>query len=279
MTDFQAVSAIGAFHLPDDGMSSERLTRVAQLLGDDWMTLLDAQATADRINQETLGAWFPRSAIVHGAQLCQELLQHDLIQVSTNREYEFPACEDIPTIYATGGEMPDQLVGLPIEAIVIPGQVDAFSIRNSSRPLRHIIARNGYVAPQDKLLFAGSTYEYKPWSDGEATRVNRARIESLLADVSLQHERSFRASRVVTSDRLPIAGKIANQCWVSGAHGSGGTISAPFAAELIASTILNEVPAGSSGIPRLLAPDRFRHRQARRPNPLARGFRTGPSSA
>lgn len=279
LTDFQAVSAIGAFHLPDDGMPSERLSRVAQLLGDDWMTLLDTQATADRTNQETLSAWFPRSAIVHGAQLCQELLRHDLIQVSTNREYEFLACDDIPTIYATGGDMPDQIVGLPIEAIAIPGQVDAFSIKNSSKPLHHIIAHNGYVAPQNKLLFAGSTYEYKPWPDGEARRVNKARIESLLADVSLQHEHSFRASRVVTSDRLPIVGEIANQCWVSGAHGSGGTISAPFAAELIASTILKEVPAGSSGIPRLLAPDRFRHRQERRPNPLTRGFGTGPSSA
>ena len=259
-------------------MSVERLSDAAKLIGDDWMNLLDSAATHDLIGQSERSAWFPKSATVDGAQLCTELVHHELINVSTSTDYTIPARDvDIATIYATGCDIPNQIDALPIEAIVIPGQVDGFTYSRIGTALRHIVAHNGYVAPQPDILFAGSTYEYSPWPTGEATRTNKARIEFLLPDVPLTHTSIFRANRVVSSDRLPIVGEIAENTWVSWAHGSGGTISAPFAAELIASAVLNEIPPGSIGMPRLLSPDRFRIRQQRRPNPLTRGFRTGPS--
>ena len=277
---YDAVSSIGAVHLPDDGMPIERLAGIAELMGDDWITLLDPDATRELTRQSTESAWFPRSAIVNGGQLCEELLKHELIRVSTRHEHDLNARDDeVPTIYATGYDIPHQVGEMPLEAIVIPGQVDAFAVTGTDNPIHHIVAHNGYVAPQHELLFAGSTYEYSPWVNGEATRTNKARIENLLPGLSLEHKSIFRADRVVSSDRLPIVGEIADKCWVSWAHGSGGTITAPFAAELIASAILKEVPAGSPEIPRLLSPERFRFRQQRRPNPLTRGFRTGPKPA
>ncbi|MCY4095868.1 MAG: tRNA (5-methylaminomethyl-2-thiouridine)(34)-methyltransferase MnmD, partial [Gammaproteobacteria bacterium] len=72
LNGYDAVSTIGAVHLPDDGMPLARLTDVAELMGDDWMVLLDADATHILINQSIRGAWFPHSAIVHGTQLCSE---------------------------------------------------------------------------------------------------------------------------------------------------------------------------------------------------------------
>ncbi|MCY4130804.1 MAG: tRNA (5-methylaminomethyl-2-thiouridine)(34)-methyltransferase MnmD [Gammaproteobacteria bacterium] len=276
---YDAVSTIGALHLPDDGMSVERLSDVAKLLGNDWMDLLDSDATHDLIGRSTRSAWFPRSAIVHGARLCKELAHHERIQVSTSTDHEISTGDvNVATIYATGCDIPNRVDAIPIEAIVIPGQVDEFSLAHGTGSLHHVVAHNGYVAPQHDTLFGGSTYEYSPWPEGDATRTNRLRIESLFPDLSLEHKSVFRANRVVSSDRLPIVGEIANDSWVSWAHGSGGTITAPFAAELIASAMLKEMPPGSIGIPRLLSPDRFRIRQQRRPNPLTRGFRTGSDS-
>ncbi len=276
---YDAVSSIGAVHLPDDGMPMERLTGVAELLGDDWIALLDIDATRELTRQATESAWFPRSAVVNGAQLCDELLKHELIHVSTGHEGDLNALDDeVPTIYATGCDIPGQIDEMPIEAIVIPGQVDAFAVSGTDNPIHHVVAHNGYIAPRRDVLFAGSTYEYRPWAKGEATRTNKARIEYLLRGVDLELQAVFRADRVVSSDRLPIVGEVASHRWVSWAHGSGGTITAPFAAELIASSILKEIPAGSPEIPRLLYPDRFRIRQQRRPNPLTRGFRTGPKT-
>lgn len=276
---YDAVSTIGALHLPDDGMSIERLSDVATLIDKDWMYLLGSTETADLIGQSTRSAWFPKSAIVHGAQLCKELAHHERVQISTTTDYEISTGDvELTTIYATGCDISNHVGAIPIEAIVIPGQVDGFSSSQPREPLAHIVAHNGYVAPQHHMLFAGSTYEYSPWPEGDATRTNRLRIEALFPDVPLEHKSVFRANRVVSSDRLPIVGEIANDSWVSWAHGSGGTITAPFAAELIASAMLKEVPPGSIGIPRLLSPDRFRIRQQRRPNPLTRGFRARPIS-
>lgn len=272
-----AVSTIGAVHIPDDGMSMERLTDVAEIMGDDWISLLDETSTHDLINRSSPGAWFPRSAIVNGAQLCSELVADDLIHVATHREFKsLVRDDDIATVYATGCDVPTQIDSMPIEAIVIPGQVDGFRLSGNRDPMRHIIAHNGYVAPQQDTLYAGSTYEYSPWLNGEATRTNRARIESLLPDIALEHVSVFRANRVVSSDRLPIVGETTNGAWVSSAHGSGGTITAAFAAELLASSLLEEALPGSIDMPRILSPERFRIRQKRRPNPLTRGFRAGP---
>ncbi|MCY3858942.1 MAG: tRNA (5-methylaminomethyl-2-thiouridine)(34)-methyltransferase MnmD [Gammaproteobacteria bacterium] len=279
LNGYDAVSTIGAVHLPDDGMSLARLTDVAELLGNDWMTLLDSHGTHDLTNQSIDGAWFPRSAIVNGAQLCDELVAHDRIQVVTAREYDFPSRhDDIETVCATGCDIPIEIDSMPMETIVIPGQVDGFTLSRNDGAFQHIVAHNGYVAPQSGTLYAGSTYEYSPWPEGEATRTNKARIEPLISNARLEHKSVFRANRVVSSDRLPIVGATAKRSWVSWAHGSGGTITAPFAAELVASAIVNEITPGSTRMEQLVSPDRFRIRQQRRPNPLTRGFRTGPSS-
>ena len=273
---FSSVNRSGAIHLPDSGMNIERLSHIANLLGSDWSQMLDARDMQDRSSSaiNSAGAWYPKSAIVNGHELCRELVEHDRIEVVTGNEADMRDDESVPTVFATGCDMPQGIGEMPLEAIVIAGQVDAFGVGQRNLPLQHVVVSNGYVAPRGPMLYAGSTYEYEAWPTGEATRSNQTRITDLLPNLQLQHQTSFRARRVVTSDRLPIVGSINSNCWASWAHGSGGTITAPFAAELIASEILSEIAVGITDMKRLLSPDRFRLRQLRRPDPLTRGFRT-----
>ena len=270
-----AVDTIGAIHLPDAGMLLHRLEDISNLVGTSWSEMLDAKTMQERTRKlvDSAGAWYPKSAVVNCASLCETLLANERISVFLQSELDISTDNEVPTVYATGCDIPQPIGDMPIEAIAIPGQVDAFLIDQAQLPLRHVLVNNGYVAPRDELLFAGSTYEYRPWSGGEAMRANKERITNLHPNCRFQHRFSFRATRVVTSDRLPIVGAIGEQSWASWAHGSGGTITAPFAAELIASDILHEMPIGSPEFKRLLAPERFYLRQQRRPDPLTRGLR------
>ena len=270
-----AVATVGAFHLPDDGMSIERLTAVSQLLGNEWVTLREIETADGLISIGNRVAWFPRSSVINGSQLCIDLLTHPRIEKSNQVEFGFSDIDDVPTIFATGSDIPAEIDGWPIEAIVIPGQVDAFEVSKPAPALNNIVARDGYVAPQNDMLWVGSTYEYTPWPNGTATATNRARVQRLLPDSELHHRMSFRSNRVVSSDRLPIAGQTSSNRWVTWAHGSGGTVTAPFVAELIAGDVLSELPAGTPSMSRLLDPIRFALRQRRRPNPLTRRFQRG----
>ncbi|MYD43744.1 MAG: tRNA (5-methylaminomethyl-2-thiouridine)(34)-methyltransferase MnmD [Gammaproteobacteria bacterium] len=271
---------VGGLHLPDDGMPPERLHKIAELLGSGWCEWLDADAVAE-VTQGLIrraGAWHPVSAIVKGPDICAKLSQHRRIRIITDQAHVFVTACDVPTIFATGCELLGSSEQVSLETMVIPGQVDAF-VPTEPKPLTAcIVAHNGYVASSESRLYAGSTYEYTRWAPGVATKTNRARITHLFPKQRLNHVESFRERRVVSSDRLPIVGQVGEHSWVSLAHGSSGTISTPFAAELLASAILQEIPISSDAAGRLLAPERFRSRQARRPNPLTRGFQARPNA-
>lgn len=272
------VTPLGGLHLPDDGMSQDRLAKVADLLGPTWLQWLDADAIRDLTRgaiQES-GALHPKSSVIDGAEVCDALASHERITVTVSTSSEFVFDNEIPTVYATGCELPPTIQDVPLETLVIPGQVDAFAIAPPLRTPTTIIVKNGYVAPQVGLAYAGSTYEYQRWPANAATRANAARITGVIPNARLHHQLSFRSRRVVASDRLPIVGAIGERTWCSWGHGSGGTISAPFAAELLASAILGEIPVSSAAVVRLLSPERFRLRQARRPNPLSREFHQRP---
>ncbi len=269
---FDPVTCVGGLHLADSGMSIERLTEVATLVENDWVTMLNAMEIRQRSHGYIVesGAWFPKSAIVNGPDLCRTLTHHDLIHLALDEHRNHAHAMDAPQIYATGAKLLNPINSLPIEAIAIPGQVDAFSADEATQLISPLVARDGYVASRDSILFAGSTYEYKPWAAGSAAHTNRQRITRLLPDTNIRHMFSFRADRVVTSDRLPVVGSVGRNQWVSWGHGSSGTITTAFAAELLASTLLNEIPIGIPAISPLLAPNRFLLRQQRRPDPLRR---------
>ena len=264
-----AVSRSGAYHLPDEGMTEDRLRGVAALLGCDWCEFLNEQDTIEHSSALLRGtaAFHPKSCIVRGASLCKWLADLPNINVVCDSSIDLTLPSDECTVYATGESVPHLSVGLPLEVTTIEGQVDTWSLEP---PLKEstIVVRDGYVAFDSGLATTGSTYEYRPWKTGEATKENRKRLDRLKLRHRISWHSTFRATRVVSSDRCPITGNVAPHTWVSWAHGSSGTVSAPFAGEVIASQVVGEIPIGVVDFNRIYAPERFAERQTRRPSPF-----------
>ena len=105
--------------------------------------------------------------------------------------------------------------------------------------------------------------QYRPWQPEQATQYNIDANRRFIgtADVSpLQHKR---AARCVSSDRDPVIGQLRENRWISTAHGSLGTSSAPLAAAIIGSDLMGWVPPVSRRV-LLRGARRFIERQARR---------------
>ena len=268
--NFQSVEKTGAIQLVDDGMSGTRLEQVCNLLGNLWCRMLKPDEAGDHTNGLICapGAFYPLSSVVNTSALCEELCQEDSIKIETAVQFEMGGNSNTPTVLATGVNAPKYFNELPMEITVVDGQVDVFKPIDGASQTKHILIQNGYVAPTKNLIAAGSTYEYKTWEPGLATTTNMERVKRVLGDIDLETVDIFRSSRVITSDRFAIAGQLRQGCWASWGHASGGTISAPYSAELIASQILGEVPIGTPGTRRITSPDRFELRQRRRPNPF-----------
>lgn len=262
------VKKVGVLQVPEKNFTQERLLSVCGELGNTWALLVspeDAQCRFGMTFGEAVG-WFPRSAMVDVPRLCDELTKHELISI-VRRPLRLEDQEKGPVALATGPNIPAGLEILPIELTAIWGQADRFrSLSKSFTP--RIIVHDGYVSVQGDEILAGSTYEQAPWPHGEATQVNTSRLRKALPSVQVEHLNAFRAKRGVTSDRLPAIGRAGDNAWVSLGHGSGGTTSTFYAAELVASEIAGEFIPATSEIRNLIDPGRFAIRQKRRPDPF-----------
>lgn len=267
----EGVTATGALQLVDDGMSIDRLSDLGNLLGDSWCSMLDAKSASgfSRGWLSQTASLYPRSAVLDVPHLCKSLVSHSNIQVHVNSPQPTTIDVEVPTVLATGVSLPAEIGKLPLEIARLEGQVDMFSVRNSSSLPNHIVIQNGYIAPSSTGLAVGSTYEYEPWGKGLATQANVDRAKAIYGKIELKSKKVFRSRRVITTDRFPIIGRIAKNLWVSWAHGSSGTVTTPYAAEVLASDILGEISLASESARRHTSPDRFLQRQARRPNPFS----------
>ena len=122
----------------------------------------------------------------------------------------------------------------------------------------------GLLAP-----VAAGTFPLRPWSVCFASQANAARYATFFRAEPGPSLDRFRGTRAVTSDRLPVIGADGD-AWFNLGHGSHGTITAIFGAEIIASALNGEVAPATCDIRALLEPARFRRRQLRRPNPFRR---------
>ena len=119
-------------------------------------------------------------------------------------------------------------------------------IKPTAAHLPNPIVGNGYAIPGEDAWVIGSSYEYRPWQPEQATQYNIDANRRFIgtADVSpLQHKR---AARCVSSDRDPVIGQLRENRWISTAHGSLGTSSAPLAAAIIGSDLMG---MGTAGFP------------------------------
>ncbi len=205
------------------------------------------------------GLFFKQAGVVDLPLLCRSLLDHSAISVRTQTR---KPGDDENWIIACGSSSRDFCAGVPVEIGDVWGQLDWIEPTDAHLPVP--IVGNGYAIPGNNAWVVGSSYEQRPWPPAQATTSNIEANRRFIGDgeiVALQYKR---AARCVSSDRDPVIGQLTQQRWISTAHGSSGTSSAPLAATIIVSDIMGWVPPVS---PRALAsidPRRFIARQARR---------------
>jgi len=110
----------------------------------------------------------------------------------------------------------------------------------------------------------GRSYEQRRWTREEAASGNTENNRRFIGNNTVTPISYKRGPRCVSSDRNPIIGNLGNQRWVTTAHGSIGTSSAPLAGAIIASQVMGWVPPVSQRVLKCVDPLRFIARQARR---------------
>ena len=240
---------------------STRLHRVAEVTPDDIATYTDPHAASELAGTPVRapGLFFPGALRIDGKALARDLANDPNIAI-------LPGLDSPPgttVVRATGADVAE----FPcLEVGALAGQLDRFPC---DRPPWLPIVGDGVIVPDTASVWAGATYEHRPWDPDRASQANAARYAGFFGAEPGPMLNRFRGTRAVTSDRLPVIGTD-GATWFNLGHGSHGTITAIFGAEIIASALNGEVAPATSDIRALLEPARFRRRQLRRPNPFRR---------
>ncbi|MGA1370442.1 MAG: tRNA (5-methylaminomethyl-2-thiouridine)(34)-methyltransferase MnmD [Pseudomonadales bacterium] len=239
---------------------------------DDWLRVESPSAASARagwpVSRPAL--WFPQGGIVSTPAFVRALIDHPLIATVP---------EDLPLPGQPGGPLPDstspvvlacgmRVLDAPaaahLELAAVPGQIDR--VQTAAVPRLPLVGE-GYLVPHQGFLFAGSTYEYRPWEPGAATRSNLAQ----LAHRPWRPIGAFRGERATTSDRLPLIGPLDQPdespipgLWITSGHGSMGNVTSHLAGAVISAALSGHPPPVSDDLSAALLPARFRARQARR---------------
>ena len=269
----------GALQVPAGNMTPQRLRDLAEHYGPtgSWLQPLDRLEGQQRIGWalEHDSLWFPDSQGLDMPSLCKRLLDHAGIEFIPNTPVDAIATPtEHPLILAAASASSHFPATRYLELSDVHGQVDMVTMETP--PLASLLG-NGYVTPGQTHWTAavGSTYEYTPWDASRATEANLQRLpESQRAGAqSIGHAR---ATRCVSSDRLPVVGDVydQNHVCVANVHvltalGSMGNVYSHYAGEVLASQICGEFPPADESISEAWSSLRFRRRQARR------GYRLG----
>ena len=217
------------------------------------------------------GLLFRDALTIDLSTILDELANHPLIertQLSSAHE-----SNSVPVILATGVAANSAAGAHYLELLPVWGQVEQLTLRGG--PALPISA-GSVVTPTPNGYAVGASYEQAPWPAEQAHRFNLDRladwwkrcVRSPLQYAALGH---FRGCRAVTSDRQPVIGALHDEAgeplldrWVTTGHGSHGTLSAPLAADCLASAIDGEASILSPREAATVEGQRFRERQSRR---------------
>lgn len=257
-----ATASPGMLRLPRHAEEEAQLSQLGASLGLDPSIVqwLDRQAASDKtgVVLPTGAAYFPQGTWLCPQALCDALLRHPHI---TLREYapvtavarvggawevtlaEGEVLRASVVCVAAANETARLLPGHALALQPVGGQVSAFAAAEVAAPLNMILCRKGYVIPCGEHYLTGATYHREGWLD-----VTEARHAENFAELAATlpgwfsgkptHGRS--AVRATTPSRAPYIGALAEGLYVSTGHGSRGLLSAPLAAEMIASEMAGE---------------------------------------
>jgi len=280
----------GVLQLACDAEETQRIAAIAQM--DDAAAL---GAVVDQTQASALaglplpqgGLWLPHAGCVTPAAWCAHLLQHrnihftgactvDAIQPDaagwTVSQQGQPLAHAAILVLCTASEsrhLP-QLAHLPTKPL--RGQVNRIAATSATAALRTVVCGEGYVAPAlaGTHVF-GASFD-RSHSDTELSlkeqEENLAQLAKLLptAFPALTEHLDRRvllpgraALRATSPDFLPMLGQMgAAGLFVSLAHGARGLITAPLAAEMLASQITGEPHPVSASVMRACAARRFK---------------------
>ncbi|MBX9725923.1 MAG: FAD-dependent 5-carboxymethylaminomethyl-2-thiouridine(34) oxidoreductase MnmC [Rickettsiales bacterium] len=169
----------------------------------------------------------------------------------------------------------------------VGGQVSEFSGDNAAANLRSILCHSGYAIPLTRECVAegeprsggvsseaakggrppslnsylvGATYHREDMLGVTAARhdENRAALSAIMPSMPALEIVSGRSSiRATTPDRMPYIGAIDTGLYVATGFGSRGLLSAPLAAEIIASEVASEMPPVTQALLHAVRPTRF----------------------
>ena len=268
---FPEIRRTGVLQLPGANQSVDRLEAIANAYQPSgaWLKLVNTATARDlaRWPVDTGGLWFSDGGVVDTPTLCRSLLDHPAIEVVP--EHIRQPLDTVPLILACAADCRAFATAGYLEVAPIQGQLDLVALPDL--PAAPIVG-NGYLAPAGSLLVAGATYEYQPWDPDRATAQNLRQ----LGERQFHWCRRVRGTRAVTSDRLPVAGRLYDVDeapvpgqLVSTGHGSMGTVTSHYAGAVICAELVGDFPPLTTPLEAALSPLRFRQRQARR------GYRHG----
>ncbi len=284
---------LGTLQVPSQTLDMRRLEEIAERYADAnrSVRLVDA-ATASSLAGIPLrqsGLFFPHGRVLDLSRLCCDLIQHPLIDylcgVTANHvaigadhagittSIGPLACDRIVICAGTSTNAFDQ--SRYLELLPVSGQIDPIALNS---PPNIPLVGDGFLIPFGADWGIGATYEHAPWVSGRASEFNLQRFESWWRDLTggevprmAPVASPIRGTRAVTSDRVPIVGSLFDsnglpmpRLSVNTGHGSQGTVSAPFAAECVASESVGEFAPCTRVEYEALSSMRFRNRQARR---------------
>ncbi|MES2984426.1 MAG: bifunctional tRNA (5-methylaminomethyl-2-thiouridine)(34)-methyltransferase MnmD/FAD-dependent 5-carboxymethylaminomethyl-2-thiouridine(34) oxidoreductase MnmC [Pseudomonadota bacterium] len=278
-----AHQTIGMLRVPRHAQEEAQLRGLNATLGLDpaivhWVEHEEASVLAG-VALGTGGAWFPQGTWVAPGPLCRALLQHENITVceqvaatSLQREgafWEVTAQDgaifaaDICCV-AAAHECATLLPEMGLTLHAVGGQVSEVNAADVVAPLRSMLCHRGYVIPHGDRYLIGATYNHDV-DDCTVTDDNHARnledLATFLPGWLQGHACGGRmALRATTPDRLPYVGAVGEGLYVSTGHGSRGMLSAPLAAEVIASLILGEPVPLTQALRQVVDPLRFKKR-------------------
>lgn len=275
-----AYDSPGMVRLPRDGEEEAQLRGLNAVTGLDpeivqWVER-DAASEKAGLPLATGAAYFPQGSWVSPPELCRALLQHENIMLreqtaATNRvregtlwrvtleNGETVAADHVCVAAAQDGVVLLGEYGLRLNAV--GGQVSRVAASSVAAPLRSILCSKGYIIPRGDDYLIGATYHREEMQTVTEARhsENIAQVHSVLPGWVQGEVVDGRSSiRATTPDRIPYIGAIDDGLWVSLGHGSRGFLSAPLAAEMIASAIGGEQSPVTAELRALVNPLRFK---------------------
>lgn len=268
----------GMLRLPRHDDEEAQLRTLGGMLGLDpaiahWISREEASALAGT-ELPRGGAWFPQGTWLSPATLCRALIQHPRITVIQNCEITALAEEAQWVASSTDGRRfaatyccitsaQHSAAIYPSAALTInrvAGQLTHIAAADVRAPVRTILCQKGYVIPLADSYLIGATYNH----DGSLAVTDANHAQNIAETGSILpdwiHGKPFdgrTALRATTPDRLPYVGALAPNLFISAGFGSRGLLSAPLAAEILASEITGESSPVAPALREALKPSRF----------------------